>query len=136
MDNVGGLVKLYICLTSNLSDTDMLIDKSELIEIPFTSDTGERKCTRKSDKNGEYYELKITCVVPRSDADNHYAEILQNNFAIISVDSNGITRLDGNKNEPLRYEIESDTGKKFEDLNSVNLEFSRKLRFPSPVIVL
>ncbi len=136
MDNTGGLVKLYICLTSNLSDADTLIDKAELINIPFTSDTGERKCTRKSDKNGEYYELKIKCVVARSDMDNYYADVLQNNFAVISVDSNGIARLDGNRNEPLRYEIESDTGKKFEDFSSVSLEFSRKLRFPSPVIIL
>lgn len=136
MDNIGGLQILYICYTSNLSDDGNIIDQDELINIPFTSDTGERKCVRKCDKNGEFYELKIKCIVAFSDTDNYYAEILQNNFVIISIDGNGKVRIDGNRDEPLRYEIESMTGEKFEDLNSVSLEFSRKLRFPSPLITL
>ena len=72
----------------------------------------------------------------RSDKDNFYIGLLLNNFAVITTDSNNITRLDGTRNEPLRYEIESDTGEEFEDLNCVKLEFSRKLRFPSPLISL
>ena len=87
-------------------------------------------------KNGEYYDLKIECTVARSDKDNFYTELLLNNFVVITSDSNNITRIDGTRNEPLRYEIESDTGEEFEDLNCVKLEFSRKLRFPSPLISL
>ena len=131
MDNTGGLVKIYVCPVSNISDSGQIIDQERLIQVNFILDSAKRKCTRKDDKNGEYYDLKIECTVARSDKDNFYTELLLNNF-----DSNNITRIDGTRNEPLRYEIESDTGEEFEDLNCVKLEFSRKLRFPSPLISL
>jgi len=135
MDNTGGLVKIYVCPVSNISDSGQIIDQERLIQVNFILDSAKRKCTRKDDKNGEYY-LKIECTVARSDKDNFYTELLLNNFVVITSDSNNITRIDGTRNEPLRYEIESDTGEEFEDLNCVKLEFSRKLRFPSPLISL
>lgn len=136
MDNTGGLVKIYVCPVSNISDSGQIIDRERLVPVNFILDSAKRKCTRKMDKTGEYYDLKIECIVARSDNDNYYAELLLNNFVVITTDSNNITRIDGTRDEPLRYEIESDTGKKFEDLNCINLEFSRKLRFPSPIISL
>ena len=136
MDNVGGLVKIYVCPVSNISDSGQIIDQERLVPVNFILDSAKRKCTRKDGKNGEYYDLKIECTVARSDKDNFYIGLLLNNFAVITTDSNNITRLDGTRNEPIRYEIESDTGEEFEDLNCVKLEFSRKLRFPSPVISL
>ena len=136
MDNTGGLVKIYVCPVSNISDSGQIIDQERLIQVNFILDSAKRKCTRKDDKNGEYYDLKIECTVARSDKDNFYTELLLNNFVVITSDSNNITRIDGTRNEPLRYQIESDTGEEFEDLNCVKLEFSRKLRFPSPLISL
>ena len=136
MDNTGGLVKIYVCPVSNISDSGQIIDQERLIQVNFILDSAKRKCTRKDDKNGEYYDLKIEYTVARSDKDNFYTELLLNNFVVITSDSNNITRIDGTRNEPLRYEIESDTGEEFEDLNCVKLEFSRKLRFPSPLISL
>ena len=133
MDNTGGLVKIYVCPVSNISDSGQIIDQERLIQVNFILDSAKRKCTR---KDGEYYDLKIECTVARSDKDNFYTELLLNNFVVITSDSNNITRIDGTRNEPLRYEIESDTGEEFEDLNCVKLEFSRKLRFPSPLISL
>ena len=127
MDNTGGLVKIYVCPVSNISDSGQIIDQERLIQVNFILDSA---------KNGEYYDLKIECTVARSDKDNFYTELLLNNFVVITSDSNNITRIDGTRNEPLRYEIESDTGEEFEDLNCVKLEFSRKLRFPSPLISL
>ena len=120
MDNVGGLVKIYVCPVSNISDSGQIIDQERLVPVNFILDSAKR----------------IECTVARSDKDNFYIGLLLNNFAVITTDSNNITRLDGTRNEPLRYEIESDTGEEFEDLNCVKLEFSRKLRFPSPVISL
>ena len=136
MDNTGGLVKIYVCPVSNISDSGQIIDQERLIQVNFILDSAKRKCTRKDDTNGEYYDIKIECTVARSDIDNFYTELLLNNFVVITSDSNNITRIDGTRNEPLRYEIESDTGEEFEDLNCVKLEFSRKLRFPSPLISL
>ena len=40
-----------------------------------------------------------------------------------------IPRIDGTRNEPLRYEIESDTGEEFEDLNWCG-------NFPEPLDLL
>lgn len=136
MDNIGGIARLYICPVANLTVGGNIADVNQLLPIHFSQDTGIRKCTRKADKTGEYYDLSVECVVPRSDSDTLLADILPVDFAVVSVDANGVVRLDGNREEPLRYECESNTGEKFEDLNCVRLKFSRKLRFPSPVITL
>ena len=58
MDNTGGLVKIYVCPVSNISDSGQIIDQERLIQVNFILDSAKRKCTRKDDKNGEYYDLK------------------------------------------------------------------------------
>ena len=136
MDNVGGLAKLYICPVGNLTVGGTIVDQAKLIPIPFIPDTGSRKCTRKMDKTGEYYDLTIECTIARADSDALIRDVLPIDFAAVSVDGNGVARLDGNYREPIKYEYESDSGEKFEDLSGVHFKFSRKLRFSSPIVTL
>ena len=135
MDNIGGLNKIYICPLTALDDNGQITDKSKLQPIPFSTDTAKRQYSRKQDKNGIYYEIDITCKIPHS----HNEDIVNSfpaQFAIITTDNNNITRLDGNTDEPIHYEQSSDTGEEFEDLNHIELKFSRKLRQPSSRITL
>lgn len=135
MDNLGGLNKIYICPLTALNDNGQITDKSKLQPIPFSTDTAKREHSRKNDKNGIYYEVDITCKIPRS----HCEDIISSfptKFAIITTDNNDITRLDGSIDEPIHYEQSSDTGESFEDLSHIELKFSRKLRQPSSRIAL
>lgn len=136
MNNVGGLSRIYICGIDNLSPDGKIIAKEKLIPVLFTEDTGRRKSVRKEDKNGVYYDLSIECTVAGSARCVELSETLLAEFALITTDYNDISRLDGNQDEPLRYEVESNTGEEFKDFSCVKLKFSRKLRFHSPVIIL
>lgn len=136
MDNVGGLAKLYVCPVGNLTANGNIADNNKLVLVNFIVDTGSRKCVRKSDKNGEFYDLTVKCVVASADSDCLFDRVFPVDFVLVCVDGNGVARLDGNRAEPIRYETESDTGEKFEDLSCVELKFSRKLRFASPLITL
>lgn len=136
MDNVGGLAKLYVCPIGNLTVGGGVADVAKLVEIRFIEDTGVRKCVRKSDKNGEFYDLTVECVVASADVEAVLMNLFRVDFALVCVSANGGVRLDGSRSEPMHYEYESNTGEKFEDLSCVELKFSRKLRFASPVITL
>lgn len=127
-DNIGGLYRIYVCPVRNLTAEGGIVSADKLLSVPFIVDTGERKCFRKEDKNGVYYDLSVTCTVVRSDGGEQLAETFPDNYILITMDYNGVTRMDGNADEPIRCETESETGEKFEDLSCVKLKFSRKLR--------
>lgn len=127
MDNVGGLYRIFVCPVGNLTDTGQVTDKAKLIPVVFTEGTGERKCTRKSDKTGVYYDLVVTCIVPRSEKGEQLAESFPVEFVLVTIDNNGVTRLDGSADEPISVETESETGEDFKDLNAVTLKFTRRL---------
>ena len=52
MDNTGGLVKIYVCPVSNISDSGQIIDQERLIQVNFILDSAKRKCTGKMIKTG------------------------------------------------------------------------------------
>ncbi|MEG2228177.1 MAG: hypothetical protein RRY39_06730 [Odoribacter sp.] len=136
MNNIGGLSRICICPFSNLSTDGTILSTNELIPLFFTDDTGSRKCSRKEDKNGIYYDISIECLIARSDTDLKLIDSFPLEFAIVTTDNNLVSRLDGSSEEPFRLEMESDTGVEFKDFNSIKLKFSRKLRFFSPVVIL
>ena len=97
MNNTGGLNKMFICPISNLSKDGKIISRDKLINIPFTYDTGERSCSYKEDKKGKYYDLQIKCQIPRSDKAEELIKTFPLLYVLITIDTNGISRLEGNK---------------------------------------
>ena len=55
-------------------------------------------------------------------------------YVLITIDTNGISRLEGNKEEPLHHEYDQKSGSDFSDFNHVELKFSRKLRLPPTIL--
>ena len=41
MDNTGGLVKIYVCPVSNISDSGQIIDQERLIQVNFILDSAK-----------------------------------------------------------------------------------------------
>lgn len=133
MDNVGGLFRIGILSVEELDRENHIRDRSKILDIPFIADTGMRKYERKRDKKGIYNEIKVTCKVARSDQEkliDRFPEF----YALITVDNNGVERVDGSRGEPMRCDIKSDTGEDYKDLNCVELEFKRKFRMVSGAI--
>lgn len=133
MDNTGGLRRIWVCPADCLDGDGRIADRAKMVDIPFVEDTASRKCVRKHDKTGVYYEVTVVCRLARSERDG-IAERFPVDYVLVTTDWNGVTRVDGTADEPMHFEAESDTGEKFEDLNGVDFKFSRKLRLPSAVI--
>lgn len=134
MNNTGGLNKIFVCPISNLTSDSKVKSPDHLINIPFIPDTAERVCTRKEDKTGIYHELSIKCKIARSDKAESLVTSFPANYILITIDTNNVNRIEGNREEPLHHEYESKTGTDFSDLNHAELKFSRKLRL-SPTIL-
>lgn len=134
MDNIGSLHRIRISPADNIDSVGNIISTDNLKDIPFIIDTARRKCSRKEDKNGIYYDLEIECSVARTDTAEYILSELPERFVLITTDNNNIIRLDGTPEEPLHYTAELDSGEKFESLNYCKFKFNRKLRRPSLII--
>ena len=52
MDNVGGLVKIYVCPVSNISDSGQIIDQERLVPVNFILDSANGNVPGKMIKTG------------------------------------------------------------------------------------
>lgn len=136
MDNIGSLCRIQISPADNITLSGDIISKDYLYDIPFSQDSAHRKCSRKEDKNGIYYDLEIECTVARTDIAEYILSKLPERFVLITTDNNNIIRLEGTREEPLHNTTELDSGEKFESLNHGKFKFTRKLRRLPPRITL
>lgn len=134
MDNIGSLYRIQISPADNIDSAGNIISTDSLSDIPFTMDTARRKCSRKEDKNGIYYDIEIECSIARTDTAEYILSELPERFVLVTTDNNNIIRIEGTPEEPLHYTSELDSGEKFESLNRCKLKFTRKLRRPSPIV--
>lgn len=136
MDNIGSLCRIRISPADNIDSAGNIISADSLSDIPFITDTAHRKCSRKEDKNGTYYNLEIECSVARTDIAECILSELPERFVLVTTDNNNVTRVEGTLEEPVHYAADFDSGEKFESLNHCKFKFTRKLRRLPPVITL
>lgn len=128
MDNVGGLRRISVVDVDCLEAGGVIKETVKLIDVPFIQESGRRKCVRKQDKTGVFYEVTIKCRLARSERDS-LVDRFPEYYAVVTTDNNGVIIVDGSPDEPMRCETDSDTGEEFSDLNNVELQFNRKFRF-------
>lgn len=146
MNNTGSLYSIYLLDCKYLLGIVFLplekryqiqLDPNAVIDkVPFTLDTANFKQTRKKNTSGVYFQVELTCLVPKisPEFDAIFDKYDNENFVAIIKDSNDYFRLIGNQDEPLFFSEEKDTGTDFADPNTNKIDLSRQFRKSTLVI--
>lgn len=137
-DNLGGVNSFKFAFANSVDTIPPIIDGSihhavTLLTSPpsrwfdgyCTEGTMQLKETAKDSEHGEYQEKEFTGIVPKGrpeliDLFNSMADQL---FIIDAIDNNGIRRLIGNKEEPLKLKVDFDTKADVPQRNEYRISF-------------
>jgi hypothetical protein len=144
--NTGGVRALRVWPASNvrlpassagslLSAPMQLLDKDNYADIWFSPDSASFEEPEADDAAGPFYKPQLQLVVLR-DAPDLQQAIAQlravRYFVVAYADGNGLTKLVGTPDQPLRFSGGLETGKKPTDRNGYPLVFAGLTPAPAP----
>lgn len=139
MDNMGGLLKLFIIDADDYvsladDDADNVFDQTlssgaEPYELEFTEDTGKISEAEEETDNGIAYSFEASCRVPKlGPADKVlFNELRQKRIMIMALDSNGNWWLTGAPGTYFKFTVGKDTGAASAEMNGTSIKISAVL---------
>ena len=138
-ENVGGLCEIYAvpkgCFRKVGHDwakgtrTAYLRNREQIIAIPMWADDTFQFVENKDESDGgTYYDVLISGIIPKQEATNEHLveELERGEWVVLSRDNNGIIRLSGSDEVPLRFNSQKDTGVAFASRNGIGFTFTGK----------
>jgi hypothetical protein len=135
--NMGGLLRIHLVEVDTISDDSINnFTADSTTPIYFTDQTAKHSEKQKITQNGELWQAKISFSVPKIQAE--IIEYIQKNalkyFVLIVLDANKISRKVGTIDNPLKLNLNLESGANRTDRNQVEFEFEGNLLKPSPII--
>jgi hypothetical protein len=145
IDNVGGIIKLWYIPMSDVSYITRPIHgyggiylktAKVWLEFYFTPGSGSFSLDFNSAAKGNIFETKIKGSFPKQHQGHDYSirQMIGQPFVCKVLDANGVYRLAGTLDCPMKFAFDLDTGKKTEDRNSYEYIFSGKSKY-SPYFI-
>jgi len=109
-------------------------DSLELLPV-FQS--GRLQESTKTEAGGLYYEsvVSVTLAKDHPELQECLQDLIERTWSILSLDQNGLYRLTGSREYPLRATLAKNTGAEISDLNHVRVEFTGTSPYPSVFIL-
>lgn len=147
--NTGGLLALRVWPASNVRLAEYagvsltvglsLLDPTNYCDIWFPPDSASFEEPADDNAQGELYKPNLQLVVLRDDPDlmEGIARLRAVRFFVAAyADGNGLTKLVGTPNNPLRFAAGLETGKRATDRNGYPLSFSGQTPQPAPFYLM
>ncbi|SDK35601.1 hypothetical protein SAMN05421823_102541 [Catalinimonas alkaloidigena] len=145
-ENLGGLIflQLYRCkevvripmpFGQMISQEMILVTDAQSAQLYFTPETGGFQESQEEDaQQGTYYSQVLSVFVPQDnpDASAWLDEHQDGEFIAIYVNTNGLAKLVGSLDNPLRLKAKLDTQKKLRGLAGHELTLSRQAARKAP----
>lgn len=140
-DNIGSIIKLWFVPVNKIASITRPINNyggislktgSAWYEFYFSPQSGQYKLGLKSDNQGSYYEVSITGSSPRLSPDLDLAlhDLKDGAFVCKVLDANGLYRIVGSINFPLRFEYDGSSGSAPRDKNGIDFSFKIQTKYP------
>lgn len=135
--NLGGLVHIRVYPAANvrripdpvggiLAEPVVLLDQQNFCDIFFPNAEGLLDEGGAEDEHGNYFKIKVSAFVPQDTPEFYDATLALTGMAciVLCMDNNGLARLVGTPEFPLRFKLSTSTGKRTRDKNGMDFEFS------------
>ena len=131
---VGNVVSYPAEPGANLTTPLPLLSPTNYADVYFLDGTGSFDEQHNESAQGDFYKVKLQVLVPHDTPD--VAEAVQRltggKYLAAYQDGNGLTKLVGTKEWPLRFAADLETGKKATDRNGYPLTFSAEIPTRAP----
>lgn len=147
IDNVGGLISLYIIppssflrLRKDYTDNTSYLElqnKDDIIEIPVLFDSSYSFTeVHSSGNHGDSWEITVQGVIPAvgNGSFGIISELQRGYWYVVCIDGNGCSRLCGTEDVPMKFLTNTTTGSKASDLNGINFELHNIQAEPAVII--
>ena len=146
-NNLGGIAKVWAIPSSRVEIPSQPVkpNKYELpegwasvsLELLPVFQSGRFQESTKTETGGLYYEsvVSVTLAKDQPDLQGYLQDLSERTWTILSQDQNGLFRLTGSREYPLRSTLAKNTGAEISDLNHVRVEFSGTSPYPSVFIL-
>jgi len=134
--SLGGLTHIRVYPAENvlsipapvlgiISSPVVLRDPENYCDIFFPVGEGSMDEAQADDEHGEYFKPKISCFIPKDTPEFYDASIALTGMKCICIcqDANGLAKLVGTPDYPLRFKLSTGTGKRSQDKSGLEFEF-------------
>ena len=110
---------------------------TDSLELQPVFQSGRFQESTKTEIGGLYYEsvVSVTLAKDQPALQGYLQDLIQRTWSILTLDQNGLFRLTGSREYPLRATLAKTTGAEISDLNHVRVEFSGTSPYPSVFIL-
>jgi len=110
---------------------------TDSLELQPVFQSGRFQESTKTEIGGLYYEsvVSVTLAKDQPALQGYLQDLIQRTWSILTLDQNGLYRLTGSREYPLRATLAKTTGAEISDLNHVRVEFSGTSPYPSVFIL-
>ena len=140
LDNLGGIIKLWYIPVEDVSSISRpihdfggitLAANKQWLEFYFSPQSAKYDVKFKTGPKGSYFECMITGIYPKQNAANNYLinQLRDAAFVCKVLDANGVYRIVGTPDFPLKFTFDFDSGSKTADRNSIGFLFSGKSKY-------